>query len=182
MIHWTNKTALYEAMNICTIHEVDILKGHTNSWDAWICYYQSYDSKLETPQRDLIHCIQQQWQGHRGGRTNIQWKHNTPYLIWHFLATLAAYICVLASQATFTSYDTTGTVVTQTYITSYEVVRLTIPRGQWWHKRTLLLTIPRWQWGHEQKGITWYIQPLIIPREQSRRQWWGKRNIPTWDT
>ena len=138
----------------------------------------TYESKTERPQRDLIHCRQQQWQGRQGGRTNIQWKHDTTYLIWHFLATLAAYIFFLHRKQLLSliipreqsrrqwwdlryhgdssdtnvhyllrsgeTYDTTGTVVTQTYFSSNDT---TVTVG------------------------------TRIPREQSRRQW-DKQNIP----
>ena len=102
--------------------------------------------------------------------------HKHPMETWNKILGLAVYChpCLhtfvfLASQVAFTSYDTTGTVVTQTYLLWYHGnshgdsgntnIPLTIPqeqsRRQWWDI-----------W------VTETVVRLTIPREQSWRQWW----------
>ena len=152
MIHWNNKTALYEAMNICTIHEVDILRGqsltiwinisskpctwpslrHTNSWHAWICYCQYIweQNRDATAGFNTLHTAAVAGPPRRPNKHPMETWHNILDLalschpcrihlcFWHRKQLLSLIIPREQSQRQWWAYDTTGTVVTQTYFTS----------------------------------------------------------------
>ena len=88
----------------------------------------------------------------------------TPLETWNkiFGLTLYCHICLhtfvfLASQVAFTSYDTTGTVVTQTYILRYHGIS---HRDSGETYNTMVKVVTR------MKRFQLDIQPLMIPRGQ----------------
>ena len=86
----------------------------------------------EKLQKDLIHCLQQQWQGHQGGQTNTQWKHKTTYLVWHFIATLSCiHLCFWHCKQHLPLWYHGDSGDTN--------IPLTIPWGQWRHKHTRIM-------------------------------------------
>ena len=136
-----------------------------------------------------IHWLQQMWEWARDAATrfNTLLSATAPgpprrpdYTQWSLA--LSCHTCLhtfvfLASQAASTSYDTTGTVVTQTYFLRYHGNSHRDSGETYLHTSydttgTVTETVVKWT-----KRFQLDIRPLTIPRGQ----WWNERNIPTWD-
>ena len=170
--------AIFEAMHVAMMdtlqHHWSLVLTHVYElmrhpdllgWIRWL--QQMREWPPERLQKDLIHYLQQKWHGHQGGWWNTQWKNETKYLVWHFIATLACiHLCFWHRKQCLpltipwgqwwhkhTSYNTMGTVETQiykNYDTMGTVVRLMIPREQCWDSGetydTMGTVLRQWWW------------------------------------
>ena len=123
--HWHLETTviddideyIMENKGMATLETYKLLKCPDLLLYNWL---QQMRKWVTEPLQDLIHCLQQQCQGRRWGHINTQWEHETKYLVWYFIATLACiHLCFWHRKRHFL---------------------LTIPRGQWWHKYITMFT------------------------------------------